>query len=355
MLTVSLNIKVKWPAALHNTSPYNITTNSYSKLTEKTLLFISFKPSLKMWNIFLNTYILIITAVRITSVKSLLLKIFPFCRLAGFFQPFIVITVSDLQGPGTQRLKTQSQSQHSFRMLFLGFHKQPSSLKTSWRGIYIKRANLTRYRSVSISLGNFFLSSPEFIPIFAHVELHRVGKYGDQTTSANVLLDGITKERGADPAGGRGKALSPRVPVEGTAMCSGKGPTSRRNAGSVLHDPSRQDFCQRAQNTQHDTFLNVPPVSIYWAPQIPAGWGALERLIVSILCKVPPPSFRNPGDSAPVLHSAVRPRVSPTDVKGLLISLLTSVLQIAVVQWFNYKHPCCLSSLIEHKGIMCYL
>lgn len=112
---------------------------------------------------------------------------------------------------------------------------------------------------MSISLGNFLLSSPEFIPIFVHVELHREGKYGEQTTSADVLLDGITEERGADPAGGRGKALSPRVPVEGTATCRGKGPTSRRNMGSVLHDPSCQDFHQRAQNTQHDPFLNLSP------------------------------------------------------------------------------------------------
>ena len=224
-------------------------------------------------------------------------------------------------------------------MLFLGFPKKPSSLKTSWWGIYIKQENLTRYRSVSISLGNFFLSSPEFIPIFAHVELHRVGKYGDQTTSANVLLDGITKERSADPAAGRGKALSPCVPVEVTAMCRGKEPTSRRNAGSILHDPGCQDLCQRAQNTQHDTFLNLPLASVYWGPQIPAGWGALEHLIVPVLCKVPPPSFRNPGDSARVLHSAARPRVIPTDVKGLLICLLTSVLQTAVVQWLIiYTH-----------------
>jgi len=121
--------------------------------------------------------------------------------------------------------------------------------------MYIKRENLTRYRSVSISLGDFILSSLEFTPIFAHVELHRVGKYGDQTTSANILLDGFTKKRDSDPAGGRGKALSPHVPVEGTATCRGKGPTARTNAGSVLHYPSCQGFCQRAQNTEHDTFL----------------------------------------------------------------------------------------------------
>lgn len=93
MLTVSLNIKVKQPTTLHNTSPYKITTKRYSKLTEKTLLFIFFKS--QMWNILLKTYILI-TAVRITSVKSLLLKTFIFCRLACFLQPFTVITVSYL-------------------------------------------------------------------------------------------------------------------------------------------------------------------------------------------------------------------------------------------------------------------
>lgn len=32
---------------------------------------------------------------------------------------------------------------------------------------------------------------------------------GDQTTSADVLLDSIPKERGADPAGCTGKDLSP--------------------------------------------------------------------------------------------------------------------------------------------------
>lgn len=36
----------------------------------------------------------------------------------------------------------------------------------------------------------------------------------------------------------------------------------------------------KAQNTQHHTFLNLPPISLSWVPQAPAGWGALKHLIV---------------------------------------------------------------------------
>lgn len=58
-----------------------------------------------------------------------------------------------------------------------------------------------------MSQGNFILSFPELIPIFAHVELHKVVKCVDQSNSAYILLDGITKEQGADPAGGGGFLL----------------------------------------------------------------------------------------------------------------------------------------------------
>lgn len=54
------------------------------------------------------------------------------------------------------------------------------------------------------------------------------------------------------------------------------GTASRRNTGSIWHNPSCQDLWQRAQNSQHGTFLSLPAVSSYWAPQIPAGWGAFH-------------------------------------------------------------------------------
>lgn len=39
----------------------------------------------------------------------------------------------------------------------------------------------------------------------------------------------------------------------------------------------------------------------------------------------------------------------PDWCKSLLISFLTSVLGLAVTQWFNYKHAFCLSSFMENK------
>lgn len=104
----------------------------------------------------------------------------------------------------------------------------------------------------------------------------------------------------------------------------GEGLNSKGNIGSILHNASSQDYCQ---NIEYDTFLNLPPVSIYWAPKIPAGWGALECLILSISCKVPP-SFRNQGDPECVLHSAARPRVMTIDIN----SLPTSFMQFCKLQ-----------------------
>lgn len=92
MFTVNLNTKVQRHTTLHNTGLYIIITNSYSNSAE--MLFISFK--LQVWNIFLNAYGLITTTLRITNVKSLPLKIFIFCRLVCFLQPFIIIIVSYL-------------------------------------------------------------------------------------------------------------------------------------------------------------------------------------------------------------------------------------------------------------------
>lgn len=59
-------------------------------------------------------------------------------------------------------------------MLHLGFPQKLSSLKRSWQQIYIKWEKINKIQK-HFYLSNFFLSYPEFTPIFAHAGQHRVG------------------------------------------------------------------------------------------------------------------------------------------------------------------------------------